>query len=140
MSDTKESVELILADLFRKLFPIEWMRRKMYFPDDIYATIPLLVYRYKDGCDEKYQSKLAECIDSFNGKQQWVVFRHFNTRRKNYILTLKIVYDAMKNCEREGRIYKEKEEFRDCFNQICEEAITDIPELAEHIKQCINET
>ena len=126
--------EMIIANLFKEKFPIEWMRYKMYFSEDIYRSIPYLLYRYKNGYDQIYQKELLKYVEKFEGKQKWTTFHPYYIKNKNYILTLKVVYEKMEECKREGRLYNEKKEFGNKLNRLCEEAIDDIPDLEKYLK------
>ena len=130
----RDSNKQMVAELFRDLLPIEWMGMDMYFSEDIYFHIPYLIYRYEEGYDEIYQSKLSVCIEEFNGKQKWCTFRSLVSRHKNYLLTLQVVYEKMKECKEANRLYNGKEEFGEGYYKLCEEAIEDIPSLAQHIE------
>lgn len=130
-----ENNEMLIAYLFKELFPIEWMRYRMYFSEDIYRSIPYLLYRYKDDCDLIYQEKLLNCVESYKGKQKWTTFHPHYIKNNNYILTLKSVREKIEECRRSGRLYYEKAEFRDDFNRMCEDAISDIPNLGKHIRE-----
>lgn len=123
-----------IGKLIHDELPIEWMRYKMFHIEDRFMFIPFLVFRFEEYYEKKDIEKLCECIEQFEGKQKWKLFRYFWTRRDNYLLTLDVAYKKMAQCYKEGRDYKEKEEFKNCYKQLCEEAIEDVPKLAEHLK------
>lgn len=99
----------------------------MFPKSNSYERIPVLIYRYKDEYEEIYQNKLASCVELFNGKQKWVTFRSLQSRHNNYLLTLQIVFEKMKECKEENKLHIEKEEFSKSWEVMCNEAIIMYP-------------
>ena len=131
-----QNEEIIIGKIISERFSIEWMRYNMFISNNIYQSIPMLVFRLNDEKDMEEQIiKLKTCVESFEGKNLWTVFKDPLSRRGNYILTLKSIENIREECKKKGSIYNIKEYLgMEKFKLCCEEAIQDIPFLAEHIQ------
>ena len=108
----------------------------MYSSDDIYKNIPMLVFRLSNSSMNERVKELEKCVDGFQGINSWKVFRDPLSRKGNYLLTIAIIESIRKECYEKGTDYDEKEYLGDRrYRLYCEQAILDIPLLAEHIKR-----
>lgn len=123
--------ETIIGKMLKEYVPIEWMRYKMFHVDDVYSSIPMLVFRLEQK-DDKFDM-LLKCIDNFKGNARWEIFRNPYTRKENYLLTVSEVKQMYQE-EKEKLMYQ-KDFFGDEYIEICDKALSDIPGLARHIEK-----
>lgn len=132
----EQSKEKIIGNIIYNNLPVEWMRYNMYSSDDIYKNIPMLVFRLSNSSMNERVKELEKCVDGFQGINSWKVFRDPLSRKGNYLLTIAIIESIRKECYEKGADYDEKEYMGDRkYRLYCEQAILDIPLLAEHIKR-----
>lgn len=132
----EQNKEKIIGKIISNKFPVEWMRYNMYSSDDIYNNIPMLVFRFSNSSMNERVKELERCVDGFQGINSWKVFRDPLSRKGNYLLTLAIMEGIRKECYEKGINYDEKELLGDRkYRLYCEQAILDIPLLAEHIEK-----
>ena len=127
--------ETMIGKVICDILHVEWMRFTMFHTEDRYLSIPMLVFRIKKNDENWY--KLLECIDNFEGNAKWVIFQHPFTKKINYILSI----DALR------KFYLETTEIK-CFQMdyfeeepykmYCDNAIQDIPLLADYIMKTFN--
>lgn len=134
---TNQSYETKIGHLIHENIKVEWMRYNMYKESDVYAFIPMLVFRI---CDEEENGKiecLKKCILDYKGINRWRLFINPLTKKKNYILSLEIV-EKMYNEVAEGifsnyepmAILGEKE-----YKKVCITAVQEIPELEFYLEE-----
>lgn len=127
--------EKIIGKIIHNRFPIEWMRYNMFYSENIYRNIPLLVFRLREEELGKQLEGLQNCIASFKGETEWKVFKDPLSQKGNYLLTLAIMEDFRRKCHEKGMDYNEQEFLgSEKYKSCCEEAVHDIPLLAKHIE------
>ena len=125
---------MLIADLFHRELPIDWCKWKMYHEEDHLYQIPYLLFRLEDGKDEKYIPVLIEMLGKFKGKRKWVLVEHYRVAfgNYNYLLTISdsvvVLLDNVSKC-----INVTSKELYPNYEQLCEEAIADIPALYEYL-------
>lgn len=134
----EQNKEIIIGKIINNKLPVEWMRYNMYSLDDIYKNIPMLVFRLGKSSMNERVKELEKCVDGFQGINSWKVFRDPLSRKGNYLLTIAIMESIRKECYEKGTEYNEKKYLGDeRYRLYCEQAILDIPLLAEHIEKNI---
>ena len=131
----EKEYETIIGKILIKYVPIEWMKFTMFNISDVYLSIPMLVFRLKQK-DDKFD-ELIKCIGDFNGNARWEIFRSPYARKENYILTvseIKLMYQ-----ENKENLSSQKDFFGERYTEICDRALSDIPELADHIEKWFEE-
>lgn len=132
----EKQVETILGHTVVDFLPVEWIKYTMFHIEEKYLHVPMLVFRLIEK-DNKFE-KFVECINAFEGNSKWVVFRNPFSRKENYILSiyeLKEMYQIDKE-----ELPSQREYFGDGYEKICDNAISDIVELTEHIKNWFAES
>ena len=130
MNNAQKSVAKVIC----KKIPVDWIRFDMYFQDDIYRTIPMLVFRVKESCSENMILELIKCVEAFEGKVKWKMFRDPLSKSGNFVLTIAKMEDLHNKCNKGQIDYNQKLYFGiTTYNKYCECAIEDIPLLAEYI-------
>lgn len=130
--------ETCIGKIIYSKLPIEWMRYNMYIEDDRYRNIPMLVFRVKESCPENLVDTLKECIDNFEGKISWKVFKNPMTRKGNYLLSISELEDLYMQSYSEQIQYNQKDFFgAERYKKFCDDAILDIPMLAKHIAETL---
>ena len=131
--------EKIIGKIIHDRLPVEWMRYNMFSSDNIYKNIPILVFRLNESDMDDQVKKLEDSVESFEGKNKWKVFKDPLSRKGNYLLTLALMENFRKECYEKNVVYNEKQYLgNDRYKLYCEQAIQDIPLLAEHIKSALN--
>lgn len=131
-----QNYETKVGRLIREHVNVEWMRYNMYKKSDMYANIPLLVFRICEG-EEKKIENLKQCISDYEGKNKWKLFINPLTRKNNYILSLDIM-EKMYSDYSEGVLVElnpkdllgEKE-----YIKLCETAIQELPQLITYLEK-----
>lgn len=132
----EQNKETIIGKIISNKLPVEWMRYNMYLTDDIYRNIPMLVFRLGKSSMNEHVKELEKCVNGFQGINSWKVFRDPLSRKGNYLLTIAIIESIRKECYEKGTEYNEKKYLGDeRYKSYCEQAILDIPLLAEHIEK-----
>lgn len=130
--------ETCIGKIIYSKLPIEWMRYNMYIEDDRYRNIPMLVFRVQESCSENIVDALKECIDNFEGKISWKVFKNPMTRKGNYLLSISELENLYMQSYSEQIQYNQKEFFgAERYKKFCDDAILDIPMLAKHIAETL---
>lgn len=130
--------ETCIGKIVHSKLPIEWMRYNMYIEDDKYRNIPMLVFRVKDSCPENLVDNLKDCIDNFNGKLSWKVFKDPLSRKGNYLITISELEDLYNQCYAGQTQYNPIYFFgTKKYRKYCDCAIYDIPMLAKHIAETL---
>lgn len=130
----EQNTEKIIGKIIYNKLPIEWMRYNMFSTDDIFRNIPMLVFRLSKSNMNDRVKELEKCVEGFQGNISWKVFRDPLSRKGNYLLTIATMESIRKECYEKGTDYNEKECLGDTrYRLYCEQAILDIPLLAEHI-------
>jgi len=132
--------EIIVGSIIRNLFHIEQAKYKMYHVDDIYYSIPRFTFRLKGDSSDLDYTKIRECIDSFSGRTKWILYKCSMSKKGNYSLAPICVYDIDREYYSRGILVNEKDFFsEEEYKKICEHAIYDIPNLAEHLIKTFKE-
>lgn len=133
-------VETLIADYLKENFPIKQMKRKMFFPNDIYYKIPILVFRFDKLLNPEIYTELRQCIEKFQGNLDWTMFESFYGKKvKNYIICPTKVYQMQKTCFNEKKIMSTQEYFsKRTYKYLCEMSIKDIPLLYAHLRERFN--
>lgn len=132
----EEKMEKCIGKIVQKIFPIEWMRVDMYSSQNIYKTIPMLVFRVKENSSVDLIEKLETCIYNFQGRMSWKLFKDPLSRNGNYLLTIVELQKLHMQCYESQIEYNQKKYFGiEKFKLYCEYAIEDIPLLAEYIEK-----
>ena len=133
----EESNEKLIGKLIKSYILIEWIRFNMYFEDDVYRNIPMLVFRVQDSCSSDLIDTLKMCVDTFKGKMHWKMFKDPLSRKGNYLITISEL-ESLHNEYYAGKIQYSQVDFfgEENFKRYCDDAVQDIPELARHI-ECI---
>lgn len=127
-----EDSSTIVAGKIQERYPLEWAKYTMYHDDNKYNMIPRLYFRLEDST--KYD-ELKECIEMFSGTLNWTLYRYAFSRKDNHVIAPKILFDIKSDQLEKDVHIAEKDIFTDeQYKKICDEAIGDIPKLAEHIK------
>lgn len=128
--------EKVIGKIIHERLPVEWMRYNMFSTNNIYKNIPILVFRLNGSDMNEQMKKLEVCVESFEGKNTWKVFKDPLSRKGNYLLTLAHMENFRKECYEKNIVYNEWEYFgNDKYKMYCEQAIQDIPILAKHIEK-----
>ncbi|WP_207667196.1 hypothetical protein [Butyrivibrio sp. X503] len=124
--------ETAIGKLLSDMLPVEWMRFTMFYVDDIYNGIPMLVFRLKS--EDGNMESLQKSIDAFSGNEKWCVFMNPFSRKGNYILSIEPIKEMYLEGYDKGAPYNEKDYFgEDEYKALCERAVWDIPMLLDHI-------
>ena len=130
--------ETCIGKIVHSKLPIEWMRYNMYIEDDKYRNIPMLVFRVQESCPENLVDNLKDCIDNFNGKLNWKVFKDPLSRKGNYLITISELEDLYNQCYEGQTQYSQIDFFgTEKYRKYCDCAIYDIPMLAKHIAETL---
>ena len=130
--------ETCIGKIIHAKLPIEWMRYNMYTEDDRYRNIPMLVFRVQESCPEDLVDALKKCIDNFEGKISWKVFKNPLTRKDNYLLSISELKDLYMQSYSEQIQYNQIDYFgAERYKKFCDDAILDIPMLAKHIAETL---
>ena len=130
--------ETCIGKIIHSKLPIEWMRYNMYTENDRYRNIPMLVFRVQESCPENLVDALKECIDNFEGKISWKVFKNPMTRKANYLLSISELEDLYMQSYSEQIQYSQIDYFgAERYKKFCDDAILDIPMLAKHITETL---
>ncbi len=130
--------ETCIGKIVHSKLPIEWMRYNMYIEDDKYRNIPMLVFRVQESCPENLVDNLKDCIDNFNGKLNWKVFKDPLSRKGNYLITISELEDLYNQCYAGQTQYNQIDFFgTEKYRKYCDCAIYDIPMLAKHIAETL---
>lgn len=98
----------------------------------------MLVFRIGKTCSKELIEKLERCVENFHGKIDWKLFRDPLSRKGNYLLTISALEVMHKECCVDQNKYNQKIYFGiDKFKKYCEDAVDDIPLLAEYIEKSI---
>lgn len=118
------------------ILPVEWIRFNMFKINDIYYTIPMLVFRLSY-LDENME-RLKVCVDSFKGREGWTIFKNPLSKNNNYILSIDVVEEIIIKSYKDNKVYNAREYLGDeDYEMICRNAIQDIPNLLEAINSII---
>lgn len=130
------STGTFIADYFKESYPMAQLKREMFNKDDIYKRIPELVFRFKENTTLDAYEDLKKCIELFSGNLKWTIFAGFYGKKKvNYSLVPQEVYQMHKKLFENDEVILPKEYFSpETYKKLCEEAVADIPELYEFIK------
>lgn len=130
-----QNYETKIGHLIHDNINVEWMRYNMYKENNIYESIPLLVFRIYEEEENKIES-LKRCISDYKGINQWKLFVNPMTRKKNYILSLdiieKIYYDFSKGILTEFNPKEILDEME--YKKLCETAVQEIPNLESYLE------
>ena len=130
-----QDYEKSIAEIILKLFPIEWMRYKMYVSENIYRNIPMLVFRLKNTFSIEAFNEFRHWIALYDGITQWKVFGDPLSKKDNYILSLAILEKLRQQCQFDRRKYNEKEMLGEVqYKKYCEKGVEDIPNLVVYLK------
>lgn len=130
--------ETCIGKIVYSRLPIEWMRYNMYIEEDKYRNIPMLVFRVQDSCPNYLIDNLKQCVDEFNGKSKWTVFKNPLSRKGNYLITIYELEKLYQKSNVEKIPYNPIEYFGiEKYKTYCECAIQDIPILAKHISETL---
>lgn len=130
--------ETCIGKIIHVKLPIEWMRYNMYTEDDRYRNIPMLVFRVQESCPENLIDALKKCIDNFEGKISWKVFKNPLARKDNYLLSISELEDLYMQSYSEQIQYNQIDYFgAERYKKFCDDAILDIPMLAKHIAETL---
>jgi len=131
--------ETIIGNIIRNLFQIEQANYKMYHSDDIYYRIPRFTFRLMGESKLSYYTRISESIDSFHGRIKWVLYKYSLSRNDNYAIAPYCVFDIDNEYYSRGVLVIEKDLFTvEEYRKICEDAVNDIPNLAEHILKTLS--
>lgn len=130
--------ETCIGKIIHSKLPIEWMRYNMYIEDDRYRNIPMLVFRVQESCPKNLVDTLKKCIDNFEGKKSWKVFKNPMTKKTNYLLSISELEDIYMQSYSEQIQYNQIDYFgTERYKKFCDDAILDIPMLAKHIAETL---
>ncbi len=126
------SYEIAIGKKICDILPVEWIKFNMFNTNDIFNTIPMLVFRV-NYLDEN-MDRLKKCINLFKGRESWKIFRNPLSRNNNFILSIEVVEKILlKSCE-DNKLYNERDYLGDEeYEMKCINAIQDIPFLSEAI-------
>lgn len=135
----EQNLETIIGKIIQNKLPVEWMRFNMFLFDDIYRNIPMLVFRVHEQKIDTQIEELKNCVADFQCKCEWKVFRDPLSNKGNYLLTLAIMEAIHKVYSKKRDSYNVREYLGiEIYNSYCEQAVQDIPMLAEHIGKCFS--
>lgn len=130
------SNEKCIGKIICSKIPVEWIRFNMYYEQDKYQKIPMLVFRVQKSCPEVLLAALISCVDKFEGKMKWKVFRDPYTRKENYLLSISELEDLYTQCYLSKIKYNQIDFFgAERYKNFCDSAIQDIPMLAKYIEE-----
>ena len=110
----------------------------MYIEDDRYRNIPMLVFRIQASFPENLIDTLKACIDNFEGRVSWKVFKTPMKRKANYLLSISELEDFYLQSYLEQNQCNQADYFgTERYKQLCDDAILDIPMLAKHIAETL---
>jgi len=131
-----QELETLIGRIVHDKLPVEWMRYNMFFSKNIYHNIPMLVFRLNEEDISEDLKNLMLCVENFKGKCIWKVYKDPLSKKGNYLLTLAITENIRKDCYDKKSVYDEQKYFKkEELKRYCEQAINDIPVLAEHISR-----
>jgi hypothetical protein len=139
----KDNIEIpineLMAFTISKIALCDQIRLQMFHMDNIYYDSPIFVWRFNakvKGLDNLYL-KLGECIKSFNGNLNWIMYR--GTRLdgrplKNYAIEPIFIYEIRKSHDRlnTGKILEKG------YKELIFKAVEDIEPLCKHIEKSFN--
>lgn len=130
----EQNIEKTIGKTIHNILSVEWMRYNMFSTNDIYKNIPMLVFRVNETNSKEQLIKLEKCISDFKGTISWKLFRDPLSKNGNYLLTIAIIETVREECHKKIFMYNEREYFgEETYKLYCEQAVQDIPFLAEHI-------
>lgn len=103
--------EKVIGKIIHDRLPVEWMRYNMFSSNNMYKNIPILVFRLKESNKDGQMKKLEVCVESFEGKNTWKVFKDPLSRKENYLLTFAQMENFRKECYEKNVVYNEQEYF-----------------------------
>ena len=90
----------------------------------------------QESCPENLVDTLKKCIDNFEGKICWKVFKNPMTRKTNYLLSISELEDFYMQSYLEQIQCNQIDYFgAERYKKFCDDAIVDIPMLAKHIAE-----
>lgn len=133
----EKNIEKTIGRTIHNILSVEWMRYNMFSTNDIYKNIPMLVFRVNETNSKEQLIKLEKCISDFKGTISWKLFKDPLSKKGNYLLTIAIIETVREECRKKIFMYNEREYFgEEIYKLYCEQAVQDIPFLAEHISNC----
>lgn len=132
-----EDYSTLLADYMIGKFQLAQIKRQMYYADAIYDHIPSLYFFLKeDSSTRATYEKLAKCVESFQGNLKWILCKCEPSRR-NYAIAPIVTFEHIYENRSIGKILpKDKMQEIKGYEQICIDAIFDIPKLVKKMEQC----
>lgn len=129
--------ETLIGDYLIDHFPLGQIKKIMYFPDDIYYKIPVLVFRFDKLLCKKIYTELKVCIEEYSGILAWTMFESFYGKKiRNYIICPEEIYQMQKVCFDNKNIISPQDFFsKEKYKYLCEKAIEDIPFLYAHLRE-----
>lgn len=126
------SYEIAIGKKICDILPVEWIKFNMFNTNDIFNTIPMLVFRV-NYLDEN-MDRLKNCINLFKGRESWKLFRNPLSRNNNFILSIEVVEKILLKSFEDNKLYNERDYLGDEeYEMKCINAIQDIPLLSEAI-------
>lgn len=133
----EQNIEKIIGKTIHNILSVEWMRYNMFSTNDIYKNIPMLVFRVNETNSKEQLIKLEKCISDFKGTISWKLFKDPLSKKGNYLLTIAIIETVRKECRKKNFTYNAIEYLgEEMYKLYCEQAVQDIPLLAEYISNC----
>lgn len=131
-----EDYSTLLADYMIGKFQLAQIKRQMYYIDAIYDHIPSLYFFLKeDSTTRETYDKLARCIESFEGNLKWILCK-CGPSRKNYTIAPVVTFENIYEDRSTGEVLPtDKMQEIEGYEQICIDAILDIPNLVKKIEQ-----
>lgn len=129
-----QNYENKIGRLISENMDVEWMRFNMYDEFNIYASVPMLVFRINEGDQDRIR-RLKEYVFEFEGHNRWSLFICPLTRKKNYILSIEML-ENLYNKVAEGEINNFDPRLiwgEEKYKKVCNDAVQEIPELAEYL-------
>jgi len=127
-----------IPDLIADRFNVAQMRWPMYHSDDLYHSIPLVLFFLKqDGNEKTSYERIKLSAESFIGKLEWTLYKLFFSRL-NYSIAPKILCDLEKTryieYKQTNKSISVREQLgEEKYIELCDLAYSDIPGLYQHM-------
>ena len=131
-----QNKEYLISYYLKDNFEMEQIRYNMYLPDDIYNSIPKLMFRFSKHYGSDIYDKLKICVEKFKGNLEWTIYPSFVGKKIiNYLLAPKEEFKREKSNFESKKLTSEREYFsKDEYKILCNNAIDDIDGLYLHLK------
>lgn len=130
-------INTMIYEALERLAPITTAKVSMFPTDDKYGHPPFLRFRFKDiPKNNEIYFKIKNTLENFKGKLKWGLYDKLGT--ENYIL----IPSFFEELNLSSSFYEKETYFSllgpNLYYEKVNEALEDIPTLAELLKKCYN--